>query len=168
MSKIRTTEKNGNGKNDNGKLGYRKIGQRENSAGHADFPTQPIHAVVCRLIFRKYVSDEILQTGALLLLLLWFRLGCVSVTTEGYLAVAMRDDVTTGSSNGGPRRVAVVESLAGRLVGGCDVKPASSKSELPVWPYGIATTDAGQVRNVFKKTLLRFLFLSHFKRFYTF
>ena len=143
-----------------GKLGNGKIQQ-----GHADFPTQPIHAVACRLIFRKYVSDEILQTGALLLLLLWFRLGCVSVTTEGYLAVAMRDDVTTGSSNGGPRRVAVVESLAGRLVGGCDVKPASSKSELPVWPYGIATTDAGQVRNVFKKTLLRFLFLSHFKRF---
>jgi len=154
MSKIRTTEKMATEKTTTENWATGKLGNGKIQQGHADFPTQPIHAVVCRRIFRKYVSDEILQTGALLLLLLWFRLGCVSVTTEGYLAVAMRDDVTTGSSNGGPRRVAVVESLAGRLVGGCDVKPASSKSELPVWPYGIATTDAGQVRNVFKKNFV--------------
>jgi len=76
------------------------------------------------------------------------RLGCIAVTAEGYIAVAINDDVTTGTSNGGagvaPRRVAVVESLAGRVVGECDVKPAS-KGELPPWPYGVATTETGHV-----------------------
>lgn len=58
--------------------------------------------------------------------------------------MAMHDDVTTGSSNGGggggvsARRVAIVESLAGRVVGGCDVKVTSSRGELPPRPYGIA------------------------------
>jgi len=65
----------------------------------------------------------------------------VTATTEGYIAVAMCDDVTTGSSNGGgggfAHRVAVVQTLAGRVVGGCDVKPTSSRGELPPQPYGI-------------------------------
>ena len=43
----------------------------------------------------------------------------------------------------------MVESMVGRLVGGCDVKPAApsrnSDSELPPWPYGIATTHSGHV-----------------------
>ena len=60
----------------------------------------------------------------------------------------MNDDVKTGSSNGGARaaarRVAVVESLAGRLVSQCEVKPAS-RGELPPWPYGIGTTESGHV-----------------------
>jgi len=76
------------------------------------------------------------------------RLGCIAVTSEGYFAVAVCDDVTTGSSNGaraaGTRCVAVVESLAGRLVGQCSVKPAS-KSELTPWPYGIVTTESGHM-----------------------
>jgi len=77
------------------------------------------------------------------------RLACVAVTAEGYLAVAMHDDVKTGngSSNGAraaARRVAVIESLAGRVVGECHIKPAS-KGELAPWPYGIATTENGHV-----------------------
>ena len=78
---------------------------------------------------------------------LCFRLGCIAVTAEGYIAVAMHDDVTTGSSNGAraaTRRVAVVESLAGRVVNECHVKPAS-KAELAPWPYGIVTTETGHV-----------------------
>jgi len=76
-----------------------------------------------------------------------FRLACVAVTAEGYIAIAMHDDNKTGSSNGArasTRRVAVVESLAGRVVNECDVKPAS-KRELSPWPYGIATTEKGHV-----------------------
>lgn len=75
------------------------------------------------------------------------RLACVAVTAEGYIAVAMHDGIKTGSSKGAraaARRVAVVESLAGRVVSECDVKPAS-KAELSPWPYGIATTENGHV-----------------------
>jgi len=77
----------------------------------------------------------------------WLRIGCVSVTTEGYIAVATRADVTAGSSNVGSaacQRVAVMQSLTGRLVSRCDVKPASKDEQVP-WPYGIATTETGHV-----------------------
>ena len=86
-----------------------------------------------------------------IMLLLRFRLGCVAVTTEGYVAVAVRDDVTAGSSNGGrgsaaARRMAVVESLAGRLVGGCDVRVTSKGGgDAPAWPYGVVAMETGHV-----------------------
>jgi len=70
------------------------------------------------------------------------RLACVGVTAEGYIAVAAHDDVKTGSSNGAAR-VAVVESLAGRVIGECDVKPTSK--DVPPRPYGVATTELGHV-----------------------
>ena len=61
--------------------------------------------------------------------------------------MAAHGHITTGSSNGSratARRVAVVQSLVGRVISGCDVKPAK-KGELPLWPYGIAATETGHV-----------------------
>ena len=75
------------------------------------------------------------------------RLACVAVTAEGYVAVAIHDDMKSGSSNrarSAMRRVAVVESLAGRVVSQCEIKPAS-RGEVPPWPYGIVTTETGHV-----------------------
>jgi DNA-binding beta-propeller fold protein YncE len=79
------------------------------------------------------------------------RLGCCAVTAEGYIAVAVRDDIITpvgGKSSADARmrrhRVAIIESLAGRQVATLDVTDVD-KSTAGSRPSGIAVTEDGHV-----------------------
>ena len=67
----------------------------------------------------------------------YIRNKCVAVTAEGYIAVAMRKDVSVLSAH-----VATIESLAGREAGVCSVR---TRSSIKCVPHGIAVTNDNNI-----------------------
>lgn len=67
----------------------------------------------------------------------YIRNKCVAVTAEGYVAVAMRKDITLLSAH-----VATIESLAGRETGGCTIR---TRSSIKCVPHGIAVTNDNHI-----------------------